>query len=65
MKDKQYIYEFILNEIKKNNKITEMCIAKKLNCSDRTIRRYYSDLKKNNLIKRIGYGKNRYWMINK
>lgn len=57
------IYKNIINEIKSNSKVTEKYIADKYLLSERTIRRYFKDLKNNNKIKLIINGKYREWKI--
>jgi len=59
----QKLLEVILNEIKKNNKITEKELAIKYYYSERTIRRYFKLLKNHGKIKFIKIGKNRSWNI--
>lgn len=57
------MYDIILNEIKQNNKVTEVYLAQKYEVHERTIRRYIKDLKDNNIIKLSIEGKNRQWII--
>lgn len=53
----------VLEEIKKQNNITQKELAKNTNISLRTIKRVISDLKQNGQIKRIGSNKKGYWQI--
>jgi len=57
------LIQIILQEIKKNSKITEKELSKKYFYSERTIRRYFKVLKDNGKIKLISVGKNRSWEI--
>lgn len=53
----------VLEEIKKQNNITQKELAKNTNISLRTIKRVISNLKQNGQIKRIGSNKKGYWQI--
>ncbi|MCD6179130.1 MAG: winged helix-turn-helix transcriptional regulator [Bacteroidales bacterium] len=53
----------ILKEIENNNKITTNELAKRLNLTRRTIARYISNLKEQDVLKRIGPDKGGYWKI--
>ncbi len=53
----------IIKEIKNNQDITEAILAKKYNCTERTIRRYFKILKSEGKIIMIRKGKNRYWKV--
>ncbi len=53
----------ILWEIKNNNQVTEIYLANKYLCSERTIRRYIKILKNKNLVKIEGYGRKRKWIV--
>lgn len=57
------LYINILKEIKSNSKITEKELAKKYEVTERTIRRYFKELKNNNIIKLIRNGNLREWHI--
>ena len=57
------MYDIILNEIKQNNKVTEVYLAQKYEVHERTIRRYIKDLKDNNIIQLSIEGKNKQWII--
>lgn len=57
------LYINILEEIKSNSKITEKELAKKYEVTERTIRRYFKELKNNNIIKLIRNGNLREWHI--
>jgi len=57
------LYINILEEIKSNSKITEKELAKKYEVTERTIRRYFKELKNNNIIKLIRNGNLREWYI--
>jgi len=61
-KGKKNIKEIIYNYILENNKITTKQIATKLNISEISAKRYVSQLKKENRIKRIGL-KGGKWVI--
>jgi len=53
----------LLIEIKNNHYITRKEIAEKLNVSRATVARYIKQLKKMNIITRIGSDKSGYWEI--
>ncbi len=53
----------VLNEIKKNNKITANQIANKLNISLSTVKRRIKTLKDTHKIERVGSDKTGYWKI--
>ena len=53
------IYEEIIN----NNEVTEIFLAEKYYCSERTIRRYIKILKDNKYITIEGTGRKRKWII--
>ncbi|MCK9472005.1 MAG: HTH domain-containing protein [Bacilli bacterium] len=53
----------MLIEIKNNHYITRKEIAEKLNVSRATVARYIKQLKKMNIITRIGSDKSGYWEI--
>lgn len=57
------IYENIIYEITINSKVTEKFIADKYKLSERTIRRYFRELKINNKIELVINGKCREWKI--
>ena len=63
MRNKSNLKELILEDIKKNPKITEEKIAEKYNYSDRTVRRYIRELREKNIIKSYGNGRKHYWKI--
>jgi len=64
MKQKNYkMYEIIIEEIVNNSQVTEKYIADKYLISERTVRRYFKDLKDNKKIKLIIRGKFREWII--
>jgi len=54
----------ILNEIKKDSKISLSDIEKKLNISRDTVKEYISRLKKKKVLERIGKTSKGYWKIN-
>ena len=53
----------VLKLIKKNNSITALEAASILNLSDRIVRKHIAQLKKENLIVRVGSNKNGFWKI--
>ncbi len=55
----------IIEEMEKNNQITEIYLASKYFYSERTIRRYINILKKKKKIILIGTGKKRCWKVYK
>ena len=55
--------EKIINLIKENKNVTKKELEKITNLSKSTIDRIISDLKRKNIIKRIGANKNGYWKI--
>lgn len=57
------ILTIIIEEIKKDPKITEVKLAKITSYTERTIRRYIKILKETSVIKRVGFGKNGKWQI--
>ena len=59
------LLEKLFNEIKNNSQVTEIYLANKYLCTERTIRRYLKILKENNYISLYGYGRKRRWKINK
>lgn len=64
MRKKDYsMYEKILMEIKKDNTITEVKLSQKYGVSERTIRRYFKELKDNNKVRLVCGGKERKWEI--
>ena len=64
MKQKNYkMYEIIIDEIRNNSQVTEKYIAEKYLISERTVRRYFKDLKDSKKIKLIIRGKFREWII--
>ena len=50
-------------EIANNDNITEVLLAEKYYCSERTIRRYIKLLKENKYIVMKGTGRKRKWII--
>ncbi len=52
-----------LKLIEKNNQITSVQLANELDVSIRTIASHLSDLKKENILKRVGPDKGGYWLI--
>lgn len=64
MRKKDYsMYEKILMEIKRDNTITEVKLSQKYGVSERTIRRYFKELKDNNKVRLVCKGKERKWEI--
>ena len=64
MKEKnQKMYEIIIDEIRNNSQVTEKFIADKHLISERTVRRYFKDLKDSNKVKLVIKGKFRKWII--
>lgn len=59
----EQLYAEILNEIKINPKITENELAMKYDVAERTIRRYFKDLKDKNKIALLKKGNLREWKI--
>ena len=57
------MYNLILMEMKNNSKVTEVYLAEKYFCSERTIRRYIKELKTVNKIKLIKNGREKEWII--
>ncbi len=57
------LLESILEEIEKDNKITEKKLAQIFEVSERTIRRYIYKLKKREKIVLIGLGRKREWKV--
>jgi len=57
------LLELIINEIKRNDKITEKELSFRYKYTERTLRRYFKILKDNNIIKLNGAGKKRTWKI--
>lgn len=57
------LYHEIIQEINKNSQITERELSEKYEVSERTIRRYFKDLKDNKKIRLIRNGKYREWHI--
>jgi len=57
------LYQKIIEEIEKNSRITEIELADKYEVSERTMRRYFKDLKDNKKIKMLKRGKDREWKI--
>lgn len=57
------IFSKIFEEISRNPRVTEQCLAKQMGYSERTIRRYIKILKDKGLINMIGLGKKRKWQI--
>lgn len=57
------LYNKIIAEIKENSQLTETSLADKYDVSERTIRRYFKDLKDKKKIKLIKKGKFREWHI--
>ena len=57
------LLKIILEEIYKNNKITEKYLSDKYEVSERTIRRYIKILKENKIIIIENYGKKKKWKI--
>lgn len=53
----------IYKEIANNDKATEVLLAEKYYCSERTIRRYIKLLKDNKYITLEGTGRKRKWII--
>ncbi len=53
----------LLEEIKKDNKITEKELAQIFKVSERTIRRYIYKLKRTKNIELIGLGRKREWKV--
>lgn len=53
----------LLEEIEKDNKITEKKLAQIFGVSERTIRRYIYKLKKRKKIELIGLGRKREWKV--
>ena len=60
--DKELLQE-IYDEIANNDKATEVLLAEKHYCSERTIRRYIKILKEKKYITMEGYGTKRKWII--
>lgn len=54
----------ILEELNSNHFIKEEELAKKYQCSERTIRRYIKILKDSKIVKLKDFGKKREWVIN-
>jgi len=52
-----------LNLIKQNSRISASMIAKEIKVSVHTAQRYISELKQNNIIKRMGNDKGGHWEI--
>ena len=55
----------ILEIIEKKHNITQNELAKKLQTTDKTIKRYMDKLKESRIIERVGSKKAGYWKINK
>ena len=53
----------IYKEIATNDNVTEVLLAQKYYCSERTIRRYIKILKENKYITMEGAGTKRKWII--
>ena len=53
----------IIELILQNPNITSMELGKKLNISDRMVRKYVAELKKAGKLERIGADKNGYWKV--
>ena len=53
----------LLNELKKDNKITISALAKILHCNEKTIKRDLESLKKNHQIKRVGSARAGHWEL--
>lgn len=58
------IFYYIIKEMMNNNAITENALAKNLEVSERTIRRYIKILKDRKVIFLEGYGEKRIWIVN-
>lgn len=54
----------ILDLIKNNSNITQTELAKRINCTTKTVKRAITRLKEKNILKRAGSNKNGYWKIN-
>ena len=54
----------ILDLIKNNSNITQTELAKRINCTTKTVKRAITKLKEKNILKRAGSNKNGYWKIN-
>lgn len=57
------LLEVILDNIKNNEKITEVELARMYHCTERTIRRYLKILKDKGIVRLDASGKNRKWII--
>lgn len=57
--------ELVCEIIAERNDISNKKIAKKLNCSPKTVYRYIKELKSDGIIERVGSDKQGYWKINK
>ena len=53
----------VVNLIKQNSRISASMIAKEIKVSARTAQRYISELKQNNIIRRVGSDKTGYWEV--
>ena len=53
----------ILEEIKKDNMVTQVYLANKYSCSERTIRRYIKVLKEQKKIKMVSFGRKKKWIV--
>ena len=60
--DKDLLQKIYL-EIANNDNTTEVLLAEKYYCSERTIRRYIKILKDNKYITMVGTGTKRKWII--
>ena len=53
----------IINELKKNPKLSILKLAYRFNCSESTIQNYIEELKADGRIKRVGGGYGGHWEV--
>lgn len=53
----------ILKELEKDNKVTQVYLANKYSCNERTIRRYIKVLKEQKKIKMESSGRKKKWIV--
>lgn len=63
MRQKTIEFMDIIEEIKNNQAIKEVDLAKKYGCTERTVRRYFKVLKSEGKITLVRKGKNRIWKV--
>ena len=60
---KKQLFELILKEMQETENFQEIDFIRKYQLNERTVRRYFKILRDKGLIKRIGVGKDRHWIV--